>query len=207
MEKSYKRENIDTKICTKCNKELTLECFSKNIASKDGLQQYCKACRKVIYNNNREYHSQYKKQYIKNNRHDDLYIVYDEYENVQYVGSTIQNINFRMYCHKNSSLKSSEYITKIINGEELGKILFIRLDEYNLTETELRYIEQCFIDSLEPTLNINSACTNIDKIDRLAYIDKLAVHLIDSFNDIAMTYIDRCYTLELDNWLELGMAM
>lgn len=201
MEKSYKRENIDTKICTKCNKELTLECFSKNVTTKDGLQYYCKDCMKTyntISNANR-----------KLSKHNDLYVVYDEYENVQYVGSTIQNINFRMYCHKNSSLKSSKYISKIINGEELGKILFIRLDEYSLTEKELRYIEQCFIDSLKPTLNINSACANLDNIDinRLAYIDKLAVNLVDSFEDNAMTYIDRCYVDGLDNWLELGMAM
>lgn len=35
---------MDTKICSKCGKELPREAFHKNNRAKDGLQYYCKAC-------------------------------------------------------------------------------------------------------------------------------------------------------------------
>jgi hypothetical protein len=36
---------MTTKICSKCNKELNLECFVKNKSEKDGHYHYCKKCR------------------------------------------------------------------------------------------------------------------------------------------------------------------
>lgn len=35
---------METKICTKCGRELPVDRFNKKSASKDGLQQYCKEC-------------------------------------------------------------------------------------------------------------------------------------------------------------------
>lgn len=35
---------METKICTKCNIEKDVECFSKNKNTKDGLKNYCKEC-------------------------------------------------------------------------------------------------------------------------------------------------------------------
>ena len=35
---------MDTKICSKCGKELPREAFHKNLRTKDGLRYYCKAC-------------------------------------------------------------------------------------------------------------------------------------------------------------------
>lgn len=39
-------EEKKTKVCTMCNRELTLDNFSKKKAAKDGLQYRCKECQK-----------------------------------------------------------------------------------------------------------------------------------------------------------------
>jgi hypothetical protein len=50
---------MDTKICGKCKTEKPLGEFPKNKAKKDGLQSYCKACRKIAqaayYRANKEF--------------------------------------------------------------------------------------------------------------------------------------------------------
>lgn len=57
----------NTKICSKCGRELPLECFSKDRTSKDGLQYWCKECKKQHnkqwYADNREYILAQQKQY------------------------------------------------------------------------------------------------------------------------------------------------
>ena len=35
---------METKICTKCGRELSVDMFHKKSTSKDGLQHYCKEC-------------------------------------------------------------------------------------------------------------------------------------------------------------------
>lgn len=35
---------METKICTKCGRELSVDMFHKKSTSKDGLQHYCKDC-------------------------------------------------------------------------------------------------------------------------------------------------------------------
>lgn len=52
-------ENI-TKKCPKCGRELSLECFGKCKSSKDGLQSYCKECKKQYDADNAEYFKQYR---------------------------------------------------------------------------------------------------------------------------------------------------
>lgn len=53
----------NTKICSKCGRELPLECFGKRKRSKDGLQPYCKECQKQYYTSNREYLLERQKRY------------------------------------------------------------------------------------------------------------------------------------------------
>ena len=62
----------NTKICSKCGRELPLECFGKHKSRKDGLQSYCKDCFKQYRADNAEYFKQwradnleYMKQYNK----------------------------------------------------------------------------------------------------------------------------------------------
>lgn len=174
--------NIEAKVCSKCKQELSIDMFYKH--TRDGYQCWCKTC---------------KSKYYQANKHYDLYVVYDEFGTVQYIGSTTEGINVRMSKHK----YANSYAGRVASGDILGKILFIRLDEYNLVEYELRYIEQLFIDNCDPLQNKYNACINLDYIeaDRFAYIHDLYNDLLDNFNDIAITYVDR--TLEgLDNWLE-----
>lgn len=64
---------METKICKRCGKELPKECFSVSKRSKDGLQSYCKECRKEYYQENKQaeleqnkvYHSKHKVEIAK----------------------------------------------------------------------------------------------------------------------------------------------
>jgi hypothetical protein len=55
----------NTKICSKCGRELPLECFGKHKSKKDGLQPYCKECQK-------QYGKQYWKEYYARHRDEQL---------------------------------------------------------------------------------------------------------------------------------------
>ena len=56
-----------TKICSKCNKELPIECFAKDKTRKDGLQGWCRECcskyHQTYRQTHKEYYSQYNKEY------------------------------------------------------------------------------------------------------------------------------------------------
>ena len=54
-----------TKICTKCKIERPIELFSKNKKSKDGLEIWCKICRKKMYIAEREKRLEYQRNYKK----------------------------------------------------------------------------------------------------------------------------------------------
>lgn len=47
-------EQPKTKVCKRCGQELPVEYFSKNKATKDGLQLYCKDCQKETVRLSRE---------------------------------------------------------------------------------------------------------------------------------------------------------
>ena len=59
-----------TKVCPKCGRELPLSEFNINKRNKDGLQTYCKECRKVYRENHREEILKQKKVYRENNQGD-----------------------------------------------------------------------------------------------------------------------------------------
>lgn len=56
-----------TKICTKCNLEKDLSCFSKETKHKDGYSYYCRSCRKEYRIINKEKIKKRDKEYNKNN--------------------------------------------------------------------------------------------------------------------------------------------
>jgi hypothetical protein len=57
-----------TKRCPKCGIEKPLDAYSKNKASRDGLQSSCKLCRKVIIKAWREKNAEQAKRYFENYR-------------------------------------------------------------------------------------------------------------------------------------------
>lgn len=64
---------METKICTKCGRELPVMTFVKNKSENDGLSSWCKECYKQYREEHKEeikeynklYHKEYYKQYIK----------------------------------------------------------------------------------------------------------------------------------------------
>lgn len=54
---------MKTKICTKCKEERTVDLFSKNKNNKDGLEHWCKICRKQMYIEERDKRLEYQKKY------------------------------------------------------------------------------------------------------------------------------------------------
>jgi hypothetical protein len=60
------------KKCTKCGIEKDESCYTKNKAGKGGLNPQCKACVKIVvaayYVKNKEFISEYKKEYYQNNK-------------------------------------------------------------------------------------------------------------------------------------------
>ena len=58
---------MQTKICSKCKIVKTFNEFHKNNSKKDGLQEFCKECRKLLTQKNKENLIDYKKNwYLKN---------------------------------------------------------------------------------------------------------------------------------------------
>ena len=47
-------ENIQTKKCYKCGRELPFSEFSRNSATKDGYDYYCRSCKSIISKEARE---------------------------------------------------------------------------------------------------------------------------------------------------------
>ena len=56
-----------SKFCPKCKKTLLLKSFGKNKNKKDGLQNYCKECRKTQHNENRDKILSYQQKYRAEN--------------------------------------------------------------------------------------------------------------------------------------------
>lgn len=59
---------METKVCTKCKVEKNIIFFSKCAKFKDGLQKWCKECKKQHYNLNKDYILKRQKIYKENNR-------------------------------------------------------------------------------------------------------------------------------------------
>lgn len=84
---------MDTKICSKCGRELPLTEFYKNKAKKDGLQHMCKECYKQYHKQNRETRLKRMKQY--NAEHKDEKNVYNkQYKSTEYgYASNVRSCN------------------------------------------------------------------------------------------------------------------
>lgn len=67
--------DVDSKVCTKCEKELQLSEFHKHQSGKYGVRSQCKACVKAYNTENRdsisEYHRQYRQDHLERKRAQD----------------------------------------------------------------------------------------------------------------------------------------
>lgn len=59
---------MKTKICTKCKRELPVEAFAKHNSTKDGLQFWCKECKRQRYQETREHTLKHQKEYAEKNK-------------------------------------------------------------------------------------------------------------------------------------------
>ena len=59
---------MKTKKCSKCGEERDIKNFGKYKKSKDGLQPWCKGCKKQYYENNKDKYKENHKQYYENNK-------------------------------------------------------------------------------------------------------------------------------------------
>ena len=63
---------METKKCSKCGRELPVECFGKNKNSKDGLTYQCKECRHQYYSSNSDVIKQHRKEFYNDNKKKEL---------------------------------------------------------------------------------------------------------------------------------------
>lgn len=104
------------KVCSKCGIEKDEGEFNKRKKSKDGLNYWCKSCKKEWRKNNKEYDKEYSKEYRENNKeYFNLYRkkwykenkeYYNEYNKKEYL------IKYRKTYHSDSVI--------FINGEYLN---------------------------------------------------------------------------------------
>jgi hypothetical protein len=85
------------KHCSKCNQDLELTLFSKNRATRDGYQGYCKACSKAVRDKDRaSKYYQENKEYFKQKKRDELNSRRDEI-NLKRKKSRESNLEKRMF--------------------------------------------------------------------------------------------------------------
>ena len=84
---------METKICSKCNRGLPLDCFNKSKSRKDGLDPYCKTCKneqsKQVYLKRKDAKLAKAKEYRNSTGYDKLYYQANkdkkkEYQNNKY---------------------------------------------------------------------------------------------------------------------------
>jgi hypothetical protein len=51
--------SVSSKVCKKCKSEMTLESFTKDVGEKDGLNRWCKSCRRLSPEGRRRNHLQH----------------------------------------------------------------------------------------------------------------------------------------------------
>ena len=159
------------KTCNKCQEGKELNDFSKNKATKDGLQIICKSCNKAHndgYNaNHREYFKDYTKQYILEHKEHykalmvELYNklksgVYGIYENdvLIYIGSSVTPSR-RKYQHfsrcetVNNSAVAKAYVNGILKGNKLEFRMLYTIKN----EVDRRNKEYELIKALQPIIN------------------------------------------------------
>lgn len=199
--------NLRYKTCIKCGEILPISQFYK---SSKYVQSYCKNCKSELNKqwrqSNKHKTCDYQKKYMQQFTGKYIYSIHDITGEVVYIGSTT-NIMNRSSHHTSCYSNISDYMSQ----NRWLAIKYIKLSD-DITENELRYLENEFILNYEPKLNKQSACVEFNFIegDRLAYLMRLSDDLIYDYNHSSLIWkvnkhIDRNLTEGLDDWLCMGM--
>ena len=158
---------MEEKRCSKCERTLPIECFSKNKSTKDGYQAYCKQCCKEY---NDKYYKMYNKRYWKEHKEEELkrhskYVknrkqLDSEFKLKEQIRALICNSFKRRGKRKESSLKE---ITGLTAEELRNYLLKTFFDRYG---REWDGVESVHIDHIIP---ISSANTKKDIIELCYY--------------------------------------
>lgn len=115
---------METKICSKCGRKLPLDCFSKCKSKKDGLQSYCKECRKQYdkqyYAEHKEEKAAYDKQYkADNSEHLKEYFKQYYAEHTDYFKQRYATIERYAYMVRYSNLRADRDKGRCEKDEDL----------------------------------------------------------------------------------------
>ena len=174
MQKGYEdfkmnTEEVKTKKCGKCGRELPVDNFSKDKTKKDGLQSWCRECKnkhnKTYKQTHRQYLNQYRNQY--NKQYYDrfkgyyLYIILDKQDNVAYIGQTTnyyRRLTDHLYGGVNNATK------ELFANNEWACIKYLDVSNIVENDLELRAMDNILIELYNPKLNtLKNIIHDIDK--------------------------------------------
>ena len=168
-----------TKVCCKCNRELSVDNFYKHNRATDGLQCWCKECLNGYRQTHKEHYNQYQKEYQQThkqrcNQYQNqyqkerqkqfkgyyLYIILDKQDNVAYIGQTSNYYN-RLYYHLSGYVDSTK---ELFANNEWACIKYLDVSNIVENEAELRALENALIELYEPRCNTRlNIIRDIDK--------------------------------------------
>jgi len=122
--------DMKTKVCTKCKEDKGLDQFCKNNANKDGINNSCKSCRKLLNKNNIHIIKEYNKRYkIKTPDYNKIYYL-NHKEKIQkqikaawvyrYNNDPLFKLSNDIRVSINKNIKSSNFIKSKRTEEILG---------------------------------------------------------------------------------------
>ena len=167
---------METKICSKCNRELSIDNFYKDNKTKDGLYCWCKECHskykkqhykqhykeyyKEYRQTHREHYNQYQKDYLKQFKGCYLYIIQDKNNEIVYVGQT-SNYYTRLMNHLS---ENNDNTKELFANNEWACIKYLDVSNIVENEAELRALENALIELYEPRCNTRlNIIRDIDK--------------------------------------------
>lgn len=189
--------NTNIKYCSKCGEFKSIDEFYKNRSKKDGLQSFCKECKKIMdkkwnednegykkqhYQDNKQRYKEHNKQYREERKSHYLYMIYEGGQ-VVYIGSSSDVIN-RISGHISCNSNISDYMRL----NQWTSIKFLNIEEYVHSKKEREFIENIFIEEICPYLNKIGANVGLDDTSREEVLSFVAYNLLDNIDELFTTY-------------------
>ena len=142
-----------TKICTKCDRELSIDNFSKDKTRKDGLYSWCKECSskyiQTYQQTNKEHYNQYRNQYYNQFKGCYLYIILNKQDEIVYVGQTT-NFYKRLMQHLSGYVDATK---ELFTSGNWSCIKYLDVGDIVENDLELKAMENELIELYKPRLN------------------------------------------------------